>query len=809
MFVPGPDLAGWTRQSVKLAGKARRRTRARRAARHPSRALSLEPLEPRALLALSTVWTPADPVAASLAASVPLATTPIQALSGGGLVADGTSAPQGLSPAQVRHAYNVDSIQFAKNITGDGTGQTIAIVDAYNDPNLASDLIAFDQQFSLPNPSFSIIQETGTTNAPVGDWGIEETLDVEWAHAIAPGANIVLVEASAADINLYYAAQYAGTLSGVSVVSMSWGGGEFNGETSLDSYFSAPGVTFVAATGDSGKPGGYPAYSPNVLATGGTYFSPALDSAGDYSGEVGWNDSGGGISTYESQPSFQHGIVTQSTTARTIPDVSMNADTGVSIYDSYDESASQPWVSVGGTSLAAPSWAGLIAIADQGSSAINKGNLSGPTVSSRLYGLAATAPSTSFHDITSGNNGYQAAAGYDLVTGIGTPMAEGIVGGLSGNWLVHTPSVTNATTTENTQTTSGLVITPNALDNGDVTNYQITGITGGTLYLHDGVTAIANNSFITAAQGAAGLKFTPTTNSTANGSFSVQASVTADTTGLGGSTATATITVTPVAHTPSVTNATTTENTQTTSGLVITPNALDNGVVTNYQITGITGGTLYLHDGVTAIANNSFITVAQGSAGLKFTPTTNSTANGSFSVQASTTADTTGLGGSTVTATITVTSTFVLGDMNGDGVVNNFDISPFEQALANPSAYLAQYPSLTNYAARGDINADGYFNNFDISPFEVLLTASGAPPSSTPAVTSAVSIPADQLPALNSLAAAAPAFTPVVSNSASSAGNLAAQTVERRVELPTGLARPTTLVDDSLLELLSRHGRRV
>ena len=159
---------------------------------------------------------------------------------------------------------------------------------------------------------------------------------------------------------------------------------------------------------------------------------------------------------------------------------------------------------------------------------------------------------------------------------------------------LHTPTVTNATTTENTQTTSGLVITPNAADTAFVTNFQITGITGGTLFLNDGTTAITNGTFITVAQGAAGLKFTPTTGSTASGSFTVQESINATAGGLGGTTATATITVNvPTLHTPTVTNATTTENTQTTSGLVITPNAADTAFVTNFQITGITGGTLF------------------------------------------------------------------------------------------------------------------------------------------------------------------------------------------------------------------------
>ena len=214
--------------------------------------------------------------------------------------------------------------------------------------------------------------------------------------------------------------------------------------------------------------------------------------------------------------------------------------------------------------------------------------------------------------------------------------------------------MTNATTSDNTQTTSGLVITPNSLDTGFATYFQITNITGGTLYQNDGVTPIANGAFISVAQGAAGLKFTPTANSLTSGSFTVQESTSASTGGLGGPTATATITVNLVLNQPAVTNATTSDNTQTTSGLVITPNAADTAFVTYFQITNITGGTLYQNDGVTPIANGTFITVAQGAAGLKFTPAANSLTSGSFTVQESTSATTGGLGGPTATATITV-----------------------------------------------------------------------------------------------------------------------------------------------------------
>ena len=226
----------------------------------------------------------------------------------------------------------------------------------------------------------------------------------------------------------------------------------------------------------------------------------------------------------------------------------------------------------------------------------------------------------------------------DEAQGAAAPVA------ITVNLVLNQPSVTNATTTDNTQTTSGLVITPNAADTAFVTNFQITNITGGTLYLNNGVTQVTNGEFITVAQGAAGLKFTPTSNSLTSGSFTVQESTSATTAGLGGPTATATITVNLVLNQPTVTNATTTDNTQTTSGLVITPNVADTAFVTNFQITNITGGTLYLNNGMTQVTDGEFITVAQGAAGLKFTPAANSLTSGSFTVQESTSATTAGLG---------------------------------------------------------------------------------------------------------------------------------------------------------------------
>ena len=301
----------------------------------------------------------------------------------------GGESPGGYTPQEIQTAYGVNSIRFG-SITGDGAGQTIAIVDAYDDPGLVdsaasdfstSDLAQFDQAFGLADPpSFTKVNQNGDTSglpgtdpagagSSSGNWEYEEAMDVEWAHALAPAASIVLVEADSNSFSdLTSAITIAANLPGVSVVSLSWGSSEFSGESFWDSDFETPtghqGVTFVAASGDGGSPGIYPASSPNVVAAGGTTLR--LGSGGSYQGETAWSGSGGGVSADENEPAYQDGV--QSTGFRTTPDVAFVADrsTGVAVYDSYDNTGGGPWNEMGGTSLAAPGWAALIAIADQG-----------------------------------------------------------------------------------------------------------------------------------------------------------------------------------------------------------------------------------------------------------------------------------------------------------------------------------------------------------------------------------------------------------------------------------------------------------
>lgn len=344
---------------------------------------------------------------------------------------------QSYTPSQMQAAYGFNQI------SGDGTGQTIAIVDAYDDPTVRTDLQTFDTQYGLPSPpSLKVMSQTGSTTSlpttdPTKGWEVEESLDVQWAHALAPGASIVLVEAnSASDADLFTAVQMAANLPGVSVVSMSFGGGEFSGESFYDSTFTTPsghqGVTFLASTGDNGAPGGFPAYSPNVVAVGGTTLS--ANSSGTYISESGWSGSGGGVSPYETQPSYQHGTVTQSTTHRAIPDVSFDADpnSGVPICDSFTNGTSMPWMVVGGTSFAAPAWGALVSIINQTRVANGLTTLDGVSQTlPMLYQLDQSTPSA-FHDVTTGNNGHAAGTGYDLVTGLGSPVVNVLVPAMSG-----------------------------------------------------------------------------------------------------------------------------------------------------------------------------------------------------------------------------------------------------------------------------------------------------------------------------------------------------------------------------------------
>ena len=380
--------------------------------------------------------------------------------SGTVLPSGGSGQPAGFSPAMISQAYGFNQITFNNGtVKGDGSGQTIAIIDGYDQPNIASDLATFDSTYGLPAPpSFTKVDQNGGTNYPPADqgWGLEISLDVEWAHAMAPGANILLVEST----DVFAAENYARTLPGVSVVSMSWGGSEWSSESAWDYKFTTPaghsGITFVAATGDDGGLPEYPSASPNVLAVGGTQLS--TDSLGDYLSESGWTGSSGGPSAFEPQPAYQQGVVTQGSSMRTVPDVAYNASSN-SPHAVYDTSSEPGWIEVYGTSAGAPQWAALVAIADQGRALAGQSSLDGP---SQTLPMLYQLPGSDFHDITSGSNAaYSAGPGYDLVTGLGTPVANLIAPALAGVASQPGPSVVTpaqATPSPVTGTTTSLSV---------------------------------------------------------------------------------------------------------------------------------------------------------------------------------------------------------------------------------------------------------------------------------------------------------------------------------------------------------------
>jgi subtilase family serine protease len=381
-----------------------------------------------------------------------------------------------LTPAQIRQAYteNFDFVVNGQRYAADGSGQTIAIVIGGLDPYIANDLATFDSAFMLPAPpSFQSVYFQGAQNNESADWIEETSLDVEWSHAIAPGANILLVQAASMSLpDLMAAVNWARLQPGVSVVSMSWSSPESSAHTQYDGIFTTPaehtGVTFVASTGDYGyfnSPAQnqvgvvWPAACPNVVAVGGT--SLLLNADGSYAGEAAWSGGGGGFSQVYPEPTYQQGA--QNTGVRTIPDVSYDGDrnTGFAIYDTYDWG----WEDVGGTSAGTPQWAALIAIADQGRALAGLLPLDGPSQTlPALYQF-----SSDFNDVTQGSNGYSAGPGYDVATGLGTPIAMNLVGDLAFNVtsnynaMAANAMATNAMRSPLSHATTGSTPSPSAM----------------------------------------------------------------------------------------------------------------------------------------------------------------------------------------------------------------------------------------------------------------------------------------------------------------------------------------------------------
>lgn len=377
------------------------------------------------------------------------------------------------TPAEIRSAYNVPS---ALN----GAGQTIVIVDAYGSPTITRDLKFFDTYFHLPDPTFNIIYPSGPPSGASNGWAGETSLDVEWAHAIAPGATIDLVVAktnSSADIDA--AETYAVENHLGSVMSMSYGapeqaisGGSHNKYLSHgDAVFQEARearITSVASTGDTGASFGtgvavanYPSSDPLVTAVGGTNLF--MSDAGVYQSEDVWNDTdpalcpfgciygpfgatGGAPSMLFKRPHYQNEAV--NTKTREISDVSYNASvyTAVMVASSYSSTDGRVHLYfTGGTSSGTPQWAGIIALTNQA-----RGNQIG-YVNPALYKTADKGQyAFAFHDVTVGQNalfsdpGFPAGPGYDIPTGLGTPNVSNLINVLSGQDEVETDHSTDS-----------------------------------------------------------------------------------------------------------------------------------------------------------------------------------------------------------------------------------------------------------------------------------------------------------------------------------------------------------------------------
>ena len=344
------------------------------------------------------------------------------------------STPTGLFPAQIKAAYGFNKVP------NQGAGQIIGIVDAFDNPNAEADLQVYDTYFHLPtcttqNGCFTKIK-VGNPGGDTG-WGLEIALDIQQAHSLAPAAKVILVEANSNSFDDLLAAVDTAVAHGATQISMSWSGGDFNGEQAYDFHFQVPGVTFMASTGDSGHGVGYPAASPYVVAVGGTtlVLSTALPLpnplASNYGTETGWSGSGGGISAYEPGQSYQNGVFAGcgSTGHRCVPDICSDANpsTGVPVYDTY---GGYNWVKVGGTSVSSPDWSAVFAVVNSSRASAGKGTLENAIPD--LYAFYNGTGYADFHDITSGTNGNcgaqcTAVTGYDLVTGIGSPKVDQLV----------------------------------------------------------------------------------------------------------------------------------------------------------------------------------------------------------------------------------------------------------------------------------------------------------------------------------------------------------------------------------------------
>ena len=372
------------------------------------------------------------------------------------------------TPAQIRAAYGLPELPAlgatlsAAAAATLGAGQTIYIVDSNHNPNALADLNRFSTKFGLPGCtgvapavpmpaagtagcSFAVAYADGSggmrSTAPAYDsgWASEIALDVQWAHAIAPRARIVLIEAANSMSNQLAGAVALANHMGPGVVSMSFGAPEGSWMAGVDANFTTAGMTYLAASGDDGATVNWPAASSHVLAVGGTSLAWA---GGGTRHEVAWSGSGGGVSAYMALPAWQAGLALPGTGAlarRTVSDVAFNADpfTGQYVAVTAPGASTTDWNAYGGTSIAAPQWAGIVAIANAVRATVAKERLG--DFHATIYRSIAAVPgnyAAAFADITDGNDGAcancRAAIGFDQPTGLGTPKVAGLLPLLTG-----------------------------------------------------------------------------------------------------------------------------------------------------------------------------------------------------------------------------------------------------------------------------------------------------------------------------------------------------------------------------------------
>lgn len=368
-----------------------------------------------------------------LNSSVPLAKTgPIASGAPTTLIDNSYDAANGYSADQIRLAYGLGAVGDA-SFTNRGAGQTVAVIIPFDCPTIRQDLDVYSAQFGLPAPTrdnFKVYYATKVRPDPDFDAAGEAALDVEMVHAMAPDANIILVEAAAFDDPaLLQAVQRAAELLQPTggVISMSFGINEFFGMDLESAYSSLPAnVSLVASAGDSGAEVELPAGSAFVTAVGGTNLP--LDASGSRTGaETAWIGSGGGISSFTARPAYQarttvNGVPLGDT--RAVPDISFDADplTGVAHYYTGTDTPGNEigWQRVGGTSVGAPAISGIIALVNERRADLGRDAI-GNTLNQAIYSAGRTDQAANFIDVDTGSNGFSAYPGYDLVTGWGSP----------------------------------------------------------------------------------------------------------------------------------------------------------------------------------------------------------------------------------------------------------------------------------------------------------------------------------------------------------------------------------------------------